>query len=60
MAESKKRVVKAAEKEAKRNERLIRARVLRDSGYSNAEIAKALGVKEAVVRNMFKEECKDD
>lgn len=60
MAESKKRVVKAAEKEAKKNERLIRARVLRDSGYSNAEIAKALGVKEAVVRNMFKEEQKDD
>lgn len=60
MAESKKRVKKVAEKEAKKNERLIRAKVLRDSGYSNAEIAKALGVKEAVVRNMLKEEQKDD
>lgn len=59
MAESKKRVKKVAEKEAKKNERLIRAKVLRDSGYSNAEIAKALGVKEAVVRNMLKEEANE-
>lgn len=57
--ESKKRVKKVAEKEAKKNERLIRAKVLRDSGYSNAEIAKALGVKEAVVRNMLKEEANE-
>lgn len=56
MSEVKKRVQKAAEKAAKKKERAILAKALHEGGHSDTEIAKALGVKEAVVRNLLKEE----
>lgn len=43
-------------KEEKAWERKIRAKALKENGYSNAAIAKALGVSERTVRNLLKEE----
>lgn len=46
-------------KEEKAWERKIRAKALMESGYSNAEIAKALGVSEGTIRNILKEKTDD-
>lgn len=43
-------------KEEKVWERKIRAKALKENGYSDAVIAKALGVSERTVRNLLKEE----
>ena len=45
----------AIKKEQEKRERIIRARTLSDSGYSNAEIAKVIGISESTVRNYLKE-----
>lgn len=46
----------AKNKEEKAWERKIRAKALKENGYSDAAIAKALGVSEGTVRNLLKEE----
>ena len=43
------------DKAKRKRELRIRATALKESGYSDAEIAKALGIPEGTVRNILKE-----
>ena len=55
-----KRVEAHEKKELVRRELQIRARILKEQGYSNSAIAKALGVSEGTLRNILKKEEKDN
>lgn len=59
MKQGEKRLKSAKSKEEKAWERKIRVKALMESGYSNAEIAKALGVSEGTIRNILKEKTDD-
>lgn len=56
---SEKRSKTVKNKEDKAWERRIRAHALAEAGYSNAEIAKTLGISEGMVRNLLKSEEKE-
>ena len=43
------------DKDALKRERCIRAHALAENGYSEAEIAKVLGVSEQIVKKLLKE-----
>lgn len=55
MVESASRILAAKQAEVRHSQKVVRAHELKEAGYSNAAIARDIGMAESTVRRMLRE-----